>query len=94
MNKVEIFQDCKNNLGEGIIWSQDTNTLYWLDIPMPSKLYQYSFNNNKNQIFEMPEMITAMAERDSKNLLIASHYGINNFNTESNKFNQIISFRK
>ena len=68
MKKVEIFQDCKSILGEGIIWSQNNNCLYWLDIPMPSKLHKYSFDNNKHQVFEMPEMITAMAERDNNNL--------------------------
>ena len=94
MSKVEIFQDCKNKLGEGIIWSQNNNTLYWLDIPMPSKLHKYSFNNNEHKVYEMPEMITAMAERDNNNLLIASHYGINNFNLESNKFNQILTLEK
>ena len=90
MNKAEVFLDCNNNLGEGIIWSQDTNTLFWLDIPMPSKLHKYSFNTKQHQIFEMPEMITAMAERDNENLLIASHFGINNYNLEEKKFNQIL----
>ena len=84
MSKAELFIDCKSKLGEGITWDQDDNTLYWLDIPMPSKLHKYSFNNNKYQVYEMPEMITAMAERDKNNLLVASHYGINNFNLDSN----------
>ena len=90
MNKVEIFRECHNNLGEGIIWSESTNTLFWLDIPMPSKLYKFSFNNQDYKIFDMPEMITAMAERSNNNLLIASHFGINNFNLNENKFNQIL----
>ena len=90
MFKAELFLDCNDNLGEGIIWSQDTNTLFWLDIPMPSKLHKYSFNTKKHQIFEMPQMITALAERDNENLLIASHFGINNYNLEEKKFNQIL----
>ena len=94
MSKAELFIDCKSKLGEGITWNQDDNTLYWLDIPMPSKLHKYSFNKNKYQVYEMPEMITAIAERDKNNLLIASHYGINNFNLESNKFNQILTLEK
>ena len=90
MNRVEIFRECHNNLGEGIIWSESTNTLFWLDIPMPSKLYKFSFNNQDYKTFDMPEMITAMAERSNNNLLIASHFGINNFNLNENKFNQIL----
>jgi len=90
VNKPEVFQDCKNNLGEGIIWSQDNNSLYWLDIPMPSKLHKYSFNDNNYEIFDMPEMITALAERSNDNLLIASHYGINNFDLKNKNFKQIL----
>ena len=90
MNKVEIFQDCKNILGEGPIWSESTNTLFWLDIAMPSKLHQYSFNEENYKIYNMPEMITAMAERSNNNILIASHYGINNFNLTEEKFKQIL----
>ena len=94
MFKAELFLDCNDNLGEGVIWSQDTNSLFWLDIPMPSILHKYSFNTKKHQIFDMPEMITAMAERDNKNLLIASQFGINNFSLDEKKFNQILTIEK
>ena len=39
-------------------------------------------------------MITAIAERDNKNLLIASHFGINNFNLEEKKFKQVLRIEK
>ena len=90
MNKAEIFIDCKNILGEGITWSQDDQTLYWLDIPSPSKLYRHSLKNNKTEQFEMPEMISAMAVRSNNDLLIASHSGINNFNPNTNAFTKIL----
>ena len=90
MKKVEVFQDCQNILGEGVIWSESTNTLFWLDIAMPSKLLQYSFNKDIYKIYNMPEMITAIAERSNNNILIASHYGINNYNLIEEKFNQIL----
>ena len=81
MNKAELFIDCKNKLGEGITWDDDNQTLYWLDIPMPSKLYKYSLETNNTLQFDMPEMITAMAIRPNNEVLIASHHGINNYNT-------------
>ena len=90
MNKIEVFQECHNILGEGVTWSESTNTLFWLDIPMPSRLHRYSFNNQEYITYDMPEMITAMAERTDNNLLIASHYGLNNFNLNENKFEQIL----
>ena len=92
MKQAELFIDCKSNLGEGITWNHDEQNLYWLDIPMPSKLYKHSLLDNKTQEFEMPEMITAMAIRQNNDVLIASHYGINNFNTD-NKFSKILDFR-
>ena len=46
MNKAELFIDCKNKLGEGITWDHDDQTLYWLDIPMPSKLYKHNLETN------------------------------------------------
>ena len=90
MNKVEIFQECQNILGEGALWSNSTNTLFWLDIPMPSKLYSYSFDTREYNTYAMPEMITALAERSKSNLLIASHYGLNNYNLAEKKFEPII----
>ena len=71
MNKAELFIDCKNKLGEGITWDHDDQTLYWLDIPMPSKLYKHSLETKKTSEFEMPEMITAMAIRPNNDILIA-----------------------
>ena len=90
MNKAELFIDCKNKLGEGITWDHDDQTLYWLDIPMPSKLYKHNLETNNTLQFDMPEMITAMAIRQNNDVLIASHYGINNFNTTDKKFSKIL----
>ena len=72
MNKAELFIDCKNKLGEGITWDNDDQTLYWLDIPMPSKLYKHNLETNNTLQFDMPEMITAMAIRQNNDVLIAS----------------------
>ncbi len=91
MKQAELFIDCKSNLGEGITWNHDEQNLYWLDIPMPSKLYKHSLLDNKTQEFEMPEMITAMAIRQNNDVLIASHYGINNFNTDNKSFSKILT---
>ena len=90
MNKAELFIDCKNKLGEGITWDHDDQTLYWLDIPMPSKLYKHNLETNNTLQFDMPEMKTSMAKRQNNDVLIASHYGINNFNTTDKKFSKIL----
>ena len=90
MKKAEIFNDCNDNLGEGPIWSNDQQTLYWLDVPMPSKLFKLHLPTNKLDSFEMPEMISAMAVRSNGDMLVASHHGINNYNFQEKKLTKIL----
>ena len=90
MKKANLYVDCKNHLGEGVLWSQSQNTLYWLDVPMPSKLFKLEMSNDKLSSFDMPEMITAMSIRSNDDLLIASHNGINNFNFKNQKLEKIL----
>ena len=90
MKKAKLYNNCKNHLGEGVLWSHNTNTLYWLDVPMPSKLFKLDIENNNLLSFEMPEMITAISPRSNGDLLVASHHGINNFNFDNKKLTKIL----
>ena len=90
MKKADLFIDCKDHLGEGILWSKNNQTLYWLDVPMPSKLHSFHMPSNKHETYDMPEMITSMSVRPTGDLLIASHHGINNFSFEEKKLTKIL----
>ena len=90
MKKVELYNDCKNLLGEGITWSADQENLYWLDIVIPSKLFQLHLPTNKLSTFIMPEMISSISIRSKKDLIIASQYGVYNYNLTSNNFTRLI----
>ena len=46
MKQAELFNDCNNHLGEGPLWSKEQETLYWLDLPMPSKLFKLHLPTN------------------------------------------------
>ena len=74
--------DSRDHLGEGILWDDREHALYWLDVPMPSKLHRWYPESGKHQIWEMPEMITAMSVRENGGLLVASHHGLNHFNCD------------
>ena len=58
MSKVELLYGCRNILGEGITWSQEDQTLFWLDIGNISKVYKLNINNDTKEFFEIPEIIT------------------------------------
>jgi len=90
MKKVELYNDCKNILGEGITWSVDQENLYWLDVVIPSKLFQLHLPTNKLSTFIMPEMISSISIRSKKDLIIASQYGVYNYNLTSNNFTRLI----
>ena len=90
MKKANLFIDCQDHLGEGVLWSKTDQKLYWLDVPMPSKLHRLHLPTNSHDTFDMPEMITAMSVRPSGDLLIASHHGINNFNFENKELTKIL----
>tara|TARA_B100000745_G_scaffold120653_1_gene78135 strand:+ start:209 stop:1105 length:897 start_codon:yes stop_codon:yes gene_type:complete len=90
MKKVELYNDCKNLLGEGITWSVDQENLYWLDVVIPSKLFQLHLPTNKLTTFIMPEMISSISIRSKKDLIIASQYGVYNYNLTSNNFTRLI----
>ena len=90
MKKVKLYNDCKNLLGEGITWSADQENLYWLDVVIPSKLFQLYLPTNKLSTFIMPEMISSISIRSKKDLIIASQYGVYNYNLNSNNFTRLI----
>ena len=90
MKKADLFIDCRDHLGEGVLWSKKNQTLYWLDIPMPSKLHRLHLLSNQHDTYNMSEMITAMSVRPSGDLLVASHHGINNFNFQNQELKKIL----
>ena len=53
MKKASLFIDCQDHLGEGVLWSKTDQKLYWLDVPMPSKLHRPHLPTNNDEIFDM-----------------------------------------
>jgi sugar lactone lactonase YvrE len=79
--KVECVLDCRDRLGEGIFWCSVERALYWVDVPMPSYLHRWDPRTGDHRTWAMPEMITSLAKRDDGSLLVASHRGLNVFDS-------------
>ncbi len=90
MYKVELLLECKNTLGEGITYSSVNNNLYWLDINNISKLFKLNLSSNKNEIFELPEIVTASSVKSDDELILASNNGLNLFTISSKKYERFI----
>ena len=91
MNKVELIFKCNNNLGEGITFYNEEQSLYWLDISNKSKLYKFNLITNNKEMFELPEIVTATSVKSKNELILVSNNGINLFNIYNNKFERIIN---
>ncbi len=68
--------DCRNQLGEGITWDERAQVLYWVDIPLPSRLHRWSPQTDRHDFWEMPAMTSALAIRERGGLLLATQNGL------------------
>ena len=82
MNKVELLLSCKNTLGEGITYSTINNT---------SKLFKLNLSSNKNEMFELPEIVTATSVKSDDELILASNNGLNLFTISNKKFERVLN---
>ena len=90
MINVDVLLKCNNILGEGITWSNEYQTLFWLDISNNTKIYKFNLDNFKSEIFEIPEIITATSIKSQNELVLVSNKGVNIFNTDSQTFLRIL----
>lgn len=88
---VRCVVDCKDVIGEGAFWCPLEKAVYWLDVPMPSKLHRYNPATQQHDNWPMPEMITALAKRSDGSLLIASQHGLNFFHPKAGRLERRIS---
>jgi sugar lactone lactonase YvrE len=78
MAHVQSVFEAKDSLGEGPCWHPGEQALYWTDVP--SKIIKrWDPRTGEHESWQMPEMVTAIAVRQSGGLIIASHHGIDFF---------------
>ena len=94
MMKAECVFESYDHLGEGIIWDEMEQCLFWLNVPMPSKLHRWYPKSGEYKSWLMPEMITSISIKEKGGLLIASHNGLNDFNFKNEDLIQIVELEK
>lgn len=72
MNKLKLVAeiDVKNTLGEGIIWDQQNQSVWWSDI-LENRLYRWNFLGEL-ETFKTPEPLCSFGFTKHKDLLIAA----------------------
>jgi sugar lactone lactonase YvrE len=82
---------CHNQLGEGSYWDARRGLLWWLDVPLPSKLFSLDPATGAVKSYDMPEMITSVrAKKDGTGLIVACHSGISSFDYATGKLTHVL----
>ena len=80
--QVKRVLACRNDLGEGPLWSTRDKTLHWLDINQ-SKIHCYHPASGKQKTYDMPIKVTALAQRRMGGFICATEKGFQFWNGTS-----------
>lgn len=75
--------DCGNQLGESVVWHEETQTIWWTDI-LACKLYSMSWPDQNLRIVETPEPLASFAFTTSLDVIVGAFAtGFAFFNVET-----------
>lgn len=75
MAEVELVLDCKNQLGEGPMWSVQEQVLYWVDI-MGEAVQRYDPQTGDYTRYNIGQMVGTVVLRQSGGFVLALHHGL------------------
>ncbi|MFM7009394.1 MAG: SMP-30/gluconolactonase/LRE family protein [Betaproteobacteria bacterium] len=73
--RIEIVADLKNALGEGPIWDQATQRIYWLD-GVAGRIFRCKPDGSEVRTWEVPCRIGSMALRENGGAIVALASGL------------------
>src|SRR5690606_30115185 len=87
--RVDCIVDSRDLIGEGAFWCPGERAVYWLDVPMPSRIHRYVPAADQHDTWSMPEMVSAMAKRGDGALLVVSENGLNVFDPRTGAYRHL-----
>jgi L-arabinonolactonase len=88
---VELIVDCRNTLGEGLVWDVDAQRLYWTDIEERA-LWVLEPRSGEVTSIPLPERIGCFAPRARGGLVVAFASGFAFFDPETGRREDIAPF--
>ena len=86
---AELFVDCRNELGEGLIWHHLRNELFWFDIT-GQKLFNADQNGHVLNTWAFEEPVAAAAIIDQDMLLLAKASSLTQFSIANGNENSLL----
>lgn len=91
MDKVEVVVDCRNMLGESVLWDHDTGRLYWVDI-QSSELWTLDPASGRSSAQQAPERIACFAPSRRGGLLVGFASGFAYYDPATGRRENLVAF--
>ncbi|MDE2446263.1 MAG: SMP-30/gluconolactonase/LRE family protein [Alphaproteobacteria bacterium] len=75
--------DAKNRLGEGCMWDEQSQSLWWLDIPLPSRIHRLHLPTGEQKAWQFEVLLSCMALKPDGTVLVGGERGLHHFNPET-----------
>lgn len=72
--KINTLNNVRADLGEGPVWDEKNQILYWIDI-LNGLIHEYHLDSGMSQYFSVGEMIGSYALTNEGNLIVATQKG-------------------
>ena len=80
--KIECVAPTRSQIGEGPVWDDGAQVLWWVDIPA-GYIHRYSPATGENETFEFREPVGCLAVREAGGLALAAKSGFWFFDPET-----------
>ena len=87
---VTCIANCKDRLGEGCMWDEREQVLWWLDIPLPSRIHKLDPATGAHRSWQFNVMLTAMAMKHDGSLLVGGEHGLYHFDAHSGALTEFV----
>lgn len=86
-----LLVDCKNLLGECVLWNTHDQRLYWTDV-YAQRLYRCDEDGGDLQVRELPDKLGSFAFDPDGNLLCAFSKGLFRYQVETGRLDRLTRF--
>ena len=86
--EFELIVEKRALVGEGAIWDEDKQLLYWVDI-LGHQVYQYNPRNRANRTINTMQAVGTVVLRSSGGLVVALQNGFGHIDLETEKISPI-----
>jgi L-arabinonolactonase len=86
-----LLVDCKNQLGECVLWNTQTDRLYWTDI-YGQRLYSCDEDGGRLEVRELPDKLGSFAFDPGGALLAAFSKGLFRYQLDTGRMDRLTSF--